>query len=116
MRQVAHHIPDSHLNGYVRFKLALTEEQPTIKPYREAEWAALEDGRTADPQVSLRLLEALHARWVILLRSLNDQQFNRKLTHPEVGVMSLDIALQLYDWHGNHHIAHITALRDRMQW
>jgi uncharacterized damage-inducible protein DinB len=116
LRQVAHHIPDSHLNGYTRFKLALTEEHPTIRPYREAEWALLEDGRNADPEVSLRLLEALHERWVILLGSLSSDQFARKLTHPESGVMSLDIALQLYDWHGSHHIAHITSLRERMSW
>ena len=116
LRQVAHHIPDSHLNGYVRFKLALTEHQPTIKPYREAEWAMLEDGRYAAPEVSVRLLEALHERWTILLRSLQVDQFARKLTHPEAGVMSLDVALQLYNWHGSHHIAHITSLRERMGW
>lgn len=116
LRQVAHHIPDSHLNGYIRFKLALTETQPTIRPYREADWALLEDGRNADPEVSIRLLEALHERWAILLTSLSADQFARKLTHPESGVMSLDIALQLYDWHGSHHIAHITTLRERMNW
>jgi uncharacterized damage-inducible protein DinB len=116
LRQVAHHVPDSHLNGYIRFKLALTETHPTIKPYREADWALLEDGRNADPEVSIRLLESLHERWAILLASLSSDQFARKLTHPESGVMSLDIALQLYDWHGSHHIAHIATLRERMNW
>lgn len=116
VRQVAHHIPDSHLNGYTRFKLALTEDHPTIRPYREADWAMLEDGKSADPEVSIRLLQALHERWTILLGSLSPEQFARTLTHPESGVMSLDIALQLYDWHGRHHIAHISNLRERMNW
>lgn len=116
VRQVAHHVPDSHANGYIRFKLGLTEVQPTIKPYEEKRWAALEDGRTADPEISLRILEPLHERWVIFLRSLNAEDFAHTLKHPEMGLLSLDAMLQLYEWHGRHHIAHITSLRQRMGW
>lgn len=116
VRQVAHHIPDSHLNGYVRFKLALTETQPTIKGYEEGRWAELQDTQRVPPQVSLKLLEALHERWVTLLENLRESDFARTLTHPEMGVLSLDTMLQLYEWHGRHHIAHITALRRRMGW
>ena len=116
VRQVAHHLPDSHLNGYLRFKLALTEEQPTVKTYHEKLWAELEDGRSADPEISLRLLGSLHERWTLVLRSLKPEDFTRTLTHPEFGVMSLDALLQLYEWHGRHHIAHITSLRQRIGW
>jgi len=116
VRQVAHHLPDSHLNGYLRFKLALTEEQPTVKTYNEKLWGELEDSRLAAPEISLRLLESLHERWTLVLRSLKPEDFTRTLTHPEIGVMSLDAVLQLYEWHGRHHIAHITSLRQRMGW
>lgn len=116
VRQVAHHLPDSHLNGYLRFKLALTEEQPTVKTYNEKLWAELEDSRLAAPEISLRLLDSLHERWTLVLRSLKPEDFTRTLTHPEFGVMSLDAVLQLYEWHGRHHIAHITSLRRRMGW
>lgn len=116
VRQVAHHLPDSHLNAYARFKLALTEAEPTIKPYDEAGWAELFDGRTAPVEVSLRLLEALHQRWVMLLRSLSSADFKRAFRHPELGVVSLNKSLALYAWHGNHHVAQITALRERMEW
>jgi uncharacterized damage-inducible protein DinB len=116
VRQVIHHVPDSHLNAYVRFKLALTEETPTIKPYAEALWAALPDtGRTA-PEVSLALLDALHKRWVILLRAMDDADFARTLQHPEKGRLTLDQMLALYAWHGRHHVAHITSLREREGW
>jgi uncharacterized damage-inducible protein DinB len=114
--QVVHHLTDSHLNAYTRFKLGLTEYQPTIKPYDENRWAALEDGRQADPEVSLSLLEALHQRWVICLRSVRPEDFARSLKHPEIGTMSLDGLLQLYEWHGRHHVAHITSLRQRKGW
>jgi len=116
VRQVAHHVPDSHLNAYTRFKLGLTEVEPTIKPYEEKRWAELEDGRNADPEISLRLLESLHKRWVICLRSLSPEDFAHTLNHPALGVMSLDGLLQLYEWHGRHHVAHITALRQRRGW
>jgi len=116
VRQVVHHVPDSHLNAYTRFKLALTEDEPTIKPYDEARWAELADVRTAPLGVSFRLLEALHQRWVLLLRSLRPEDFRRTLRHPERGVMSLDQTLCYYAWHGRHHVAHITSLRERMGW
>jgi len=116
VRQVVHHIPDSHLNAYVRFKLALTEDKPTIKPYDEARWAELADTAATPLEVSLALLESLHARWVQLLRSLSGEDWKRAFTHPEIGVVSLERSLALYSWHGKHHVAHITELRKRMNW
>jgi uncharacterized damage-inducible protein DinB len=116
LKQVAHHVPDSHMNAYVRFKLALTENVPTIKPYDEAAWAKLKDAEVTSIEVSLNLLEALHIRWVNLLRAMKAEHFNRKLSHPESGVQTLDRMLALYDWHGNHHLAHITTTRERMKW
>lgn len=116
VRQVVHHVPDSHMNAYVRFKLALTENVPTIKPYEEAAWARLKDSEVTSVEVSLSLLEALHIRWVNLLRAMKQEDFSRKLNHPESGVQTLDRMLALYSWHGNHHVAHITTLRERMKW
>ena len=116
LRQVVHHVPDSHLNAYVRFKLALTEEQPAIKPYFEERWAKLGDTRATPIETSLALLDALHGRWVILMRSLAPADFARTFLHPELGVMTLDRTLALYAWHGRHHTAHVTSLRERMGW
>jgi len=116
VRQVAHHVPDSHLNAYVRFRLALTENQPTIKPYEEARWAELADAKSAPVAVSLALLEPLHDRWVRLLRSLTAADFARTFVHPEHGVRTLDWMLFLYAWHGRHHTAHITELREQKGW
>jgi hypothetical protein len=116
VRQVVHHLPDSHLNSYVRFKLALTEEEPTIKPYDEEGWARLEDSRITPPATSLDLLEALHERWVVLLRSLAPEDFQRTFRHPDLGKVSLNKNVGLYAWHGRHHIAHITKLGERMGW
>lgn len=116
VRQVVHHLPDSHMNAYVRFKLALTEEEPTVKLYDEARWAELADVQKAPLEVSFVLLEALHQRWVLLLRSLRAEDFARAMRHPEHGMMSLDHALGYYAWHGRHHVAHITALRERLGW
>lgn len=116
VRQVVHHLPDSHLNAYVRFKLGLTEVQPPTKGYEEQRWAELEDGRNADPDVSLRLLEALHERWALLLRSLSAEDFAHTVKHHELGVITLDALLQIYEWHGRHHVAHITSLRQRKGW
>ncbi|MHB1861906.1 MAG: YfiT family bacillithiol transferase [Gemmatimonadaceae bacterium] len=118
VRQVVHHVPDSHLNSYTRFRLALTEEQPTIKPYDEARWAELPDARGPLVAESLALLDALHARWVALLRAMSPAEFARTLVHPERpgAPMTLDMMVALYAWHGRHHVAHITALRDRMGW
>ena len=117
VRQVAHHVPDSHLNAYTRFRLALTEPRPTIKPYLEHRWAELPDARGAPVEVSLALLEALHRRWVLLLESLEPPDWELRFVHPEHGrEWSLDEALAMYAWHGEHHTAHVTRLRDRMGW
>ena len=109
-------MPDSHLNAYVRCKLALTEDEPTIKTYEEDRWARLDDTRDTPPEVSLTLLEALHARWVTLLRSLTPEQRARTWRHPEHGTRTIDWLLALYAWHGRHHAAHVTALREREGW
>jgi hypothetical protein len=116
VRQVTHHLPDSHMNAYIRFRLALTEEEPTIKPYDESRWAELADARTAPVETSLALLEALHLRWAMLLRSFSEADFARQFRHPELGIVSLDKNLALYAWHGRHHVAHIMFLRERMGW
>lgn len=119
LRQTVNHVADSHLNGYTRFKFALTESEPMIRPYDEKLWAELEDGRNTDPTISLTLLDALHQRWVTMLRSLKAKDFARTTRHPEHadwGAFSLDMMLALYEWHGRHHTAHITGLRQRMHW
>ena len=116
VRQVVHHVPDSHMNSYIRFRLALTEEEPTIKPYDQTRWAELADSRTVRIETSLALLESLHERWVLLLRSLSPSDLRRQFLHPELGVVSLEKNLALYAWHGRHHVAHITSLRERMGW
>jgi hypothetical protein len=116
VRQVVHHLPDSHLNSYMRFRLALTEDEPTIKPYFEDRWAELDDARHAPIDISLDLLESLHRRWVLLLRSLTVHHLARTFVHPELGIVSLDKNISLYAWHGRHHVAHITSLRERMGW
>ncbi|MGA3190525.1 MAG: YfiT family bacillithiol transferase [Bryobacteraceae bacterium] len=116
VRQVIHHVPDSHMNAYIRFKLALTESEPTIKPYEEAAWAELSDTRDTPVEVSLVLLDNLHDRWVRLLRSLTDADFAKQFRHPQFGTIPLDRNLALYAWHGKHHVAHITSLRERKGW
>lgn len=116
VRQVVHHLPDSHINSYVRFKLALTEDEPTIKPYAEDRWAELADTKVTPIETSLTLLESLHARWVALLRSLTPEQWKRNFRHPELGLTSLEKMAALYAWHGKHHVAHITSLRERNGW
>jgi|SRR5580698_967844 uncharacterized damage-inducible protein DinB len=116
VRQLIHHVADSHANSYVRFKLALTEEWPTIKLYDEAAWALLADSKATPVDVSLSLITALHTRWVALLESLTDADFHRGYNHPESGRQNLATALALYDWHSRHHTAHITRLRERMNW
>jgi uncharacterized damage-inducible protein DinB len=115
VRQLVHHVADSHANSYIRFKLALTEDAPTIKPYDEAAWAMLPDTRMPI-DVSLALTSALHARWVALLNAMSDSDFEKSFVHPERGSQSLATALALYDWHSRHHTAHITSLRTRMGW
>ncbi len=116
VRQVVHHLPDSHLNAYLRCKLALTEDRPMIKTYEEARWAELPEAKSSPIEPSLDLFEALHRRWVAGLRPLPEAAFARTLRHPELGVMPVDRVLALYAWHGRHHTAHITALRARMGW
>lgn len=116
VRQAVHHVPDSHMNSYIRFKLALTEENPTIKPYNEAGWANLADSKLP-VEVSLKLLEGIHERWVILLRSLTETDFDKTFVHPQSKeTLSLAQSLGLYAWHGNHHIAHVTELRKQKGW
>jgi len=109
-RQVVHHLADSHVNAYIRFRLALTEDQPVIKPYQESQWAELEDARSGDVALSLELLEHLHRRWVVLLRSLGEEQWTRQFVHPEMGVRDLTQTLALYAWHGRHHLGHLGLL------
>ncbi len=116
VRQVVHHVPDSHVNAYVRLKLALTEEKPTIKPYEEAAWAELADSKSAPIEPSQALLDSLHARWDRLWRSLKAEHFARLLVHPDHGERTVDWLLFLYEWHGKHHTAHITELRKQKGW
>jgi uncharacterized damage-inducible protein DinB len=115
-RQIVHHIADSHMNAYVRFKLGVTEDNPAIKPYNEKLWAETADGKTAPVAVSLTLVDNVHTRMVQFLRSLDPPMFSRKVMHPENGPMSLSDLLQLYAWHGRHHTAHITGLRQSKGW
>jgi uncharacterized damage-inducible protein DinB len=117
VRQLVHHVADSHMNAYVRLKLALTEDAPLIKPYLEAKWAELHDSKTLPVDVSSNLLDSLHQRWVDVLRSMKPAEFARTMRHPEwTEPMSLDDGLALYAWHGKHHVAHITELRRREGW
>lgn len=117
VRQVVHHVPDSHLNAYVRFKLALTEDTPTIKPYDQEHWAQLPDTRTLPPEVSLELLDAVHQRWVAVLEGMTPADWQRAYRHPEYNrVVPLDEVLAMYAWHGRHHVAHVTSLREREGW
>ena len=115
VRQTAHHVPDSHANAFIRFKLALTEDTPTIRPYYEDRWAELGDAKLP-VEVSLKMAEAIHERWVALLDSMSDTDYQKKFIHPETGEWTLDGALALYAWHSQHHTAHITRLRERKGW
>jgi len=112
-RQVIHHLADSHMNSYVRFRLALTEDSPTIKPYDEARWAELNDARTAPVETSLVLIDALHDRWSRLLQSMTPADFARTFRHPELGERTLDATVQLYAWHGRHHLGHLAIVAGR---
>ncbi|MEK7723553.1 MAG: YfiT family bacillithiol transferase [Acidobacteriota bacterium] len=116
VKQVVHHIADSHSNSLIRFKLALTEDVPPIKPYMEDKWAELADSKHAPINLSLSLIDGLHARWVLVLQAMSAQDFDRNLFHPEHGEVSLNYMLSLYDWHCRHHLAHITSLRERNNW
>ena len=116
VRQVTHHVPESHMNAYIRFKLALTESEPTIKPYEQQLWAELPDAKTAPVDLSLDLLDSLHHRWVLVLKAMKPEEFTRTFRHPEMGVVTLERNLALYAWHGRHHVGHITALRQQKGW
>ena len=116
VRQTVHHVADSHMNSYIRLRLALTETEPTICPYDQAAWGELADSRTAPVEASLQLIENLHLRWVLLLKTMAVKDFARSFRHPELGLVRLDTNLALYAWHGRHHCAHITGLRDRNGW
>ncbi len=116
VRQVVHHVPDSHLNAYIRLKLALTEEKPTIKPYDQEAWAGLADSKSAPIEVSQTLLDSVHTRWDHLWRSLKPEHFARVFVHPDHGERTVDWLLFLYEWHGKHHTAHITELRQQKGW
>ncbi len=115
VRQLVHHVADSHMNAFIRFRLALTEENPTIKPYNEADWARLPDMEMSI-EPSLQLIDALHLRWVHMLRAMPAASFARGLVHPDNGPMTMDALLNVYSWHGRHHTAHVTALREREGW
>jgi hypothetical protein len=117
VKQLVHHVADSHMNAYIRFKLGLTEDKPTIKPYEEQDWALLADNDLVPINVSLTLLHALHLRWVATIKDLTEEQWNRVVVHPAANrEMSIWFLLGLYAWHGNHHVAHITTLRENKQW
>lgn len=116
VRQLVHHVPDSHLNAYIRFKWGLTEDSPAIKTYNEKAWSELPDARTGPIEVSLDLLEAVHRRWDLLLNAMTESDFARTIQHPEWGNITLTTMLQLYEWHGRHHVAHIQRLREREGW
>ena len=116
VRQVVHHVADSHLNSYARFKLAATQDSPRINAYDQAVWAEMTDAKTGAVEHSLLILDGLHARWSTFLRGLSPDQCARTLDHPEVGMISIDFLIELYGWHGAHHEAHITKLRERMGW
>jgi hypothetical protein len=114
--QVVHHLADSHMHAYIRFRFGLTEDHPTIKPYHEGSWADLADARTSSPDLSLAILQGIHTRWALLAQSLSPADFSRKIVHPERGELSLDTLLNLYSWHGCHHLAHIQNLKARQGW
>ncbi len=117
VKQVVHHVADSHMNAYIRFKLGLTEDIPSIKPYDEKRWAEMHDSLELPINLSLTILHALHARWYEILMHINDEQFQRKVFHPEhKKEMTLWYLLGNYAWHGRHHTAHIIATRERMNW
>ena len=116
IRQLVHHVADSHINSFCRFKLGLSEEIPTIKPYDEALWAEMPDSKNAPINLSLNLIDGIHARWTMLLKSMTEEDFAREINHPERGTMSLNVLLALYDWHSRHHTAHVTNLRERNNW
>jgi hypothetical protein len=115
VRQLVHHVADSHMNGYIRTKLALTENTPTIKPYEQDAWAQLPDSRLPI-ELSLAILDSVHQRWTVIVRSMKDEDFTRTFVHPDMGPLNLDTHVHLYGWHSRHHVAHVTALRETERW
>ena len=115
VRQLVHHVADSHMNGYIRTKLALTEDKPTIKPYEQDAWSQLPDSKLPI-EISLVILDSVHQRWTVINRSLKDEDFQRTFVHPELGPLILDTHVHLYGWHSRHHVAHVTGLRERERW
>jgi len=116
VRQTVHHVADSHMNSFIRFRLALTEHEPTIVPYNQAAWGELADSHAAPVEWSLNMIEGLHSRWVVLLKATGEAEFSRTFRHPELGLVRLDTNMALYAWHGRHHAAHIMGLRERSGW
>jgi hypothetical protein len=116
IRQVVHHLADSHMHAYLRFKWTLTEEKPKIKPYLQDKWAGTADSLLAPPQISLALLEALHQRWLFLMRTMSETDFEKQFEHPESGTWTLNKMIALYDWHGRHHLAQIQGLKEQKSW
>jgi len=116
VQQLVHHIADSHMNAYIRFKLALTEDKPMIKPYNEKLWAELPDSNLVDINISLDLIKSLHIRWATILKQLSKEELNKEFLHPESGMKNIKETVSNYAWHGNHHLAHITSLKQRMSW
>jgi hypothetical protein len=116
IRQTIHHLPDSHTNAYLRFKLALTEDNPQIRTYEEALWAELPDAKSGPLEPSLALLDAIHVKWVRAIEAVSRDQLARTFRHPELGPMSLDVQIALYAWHGRHHVAHVMKARERQGW
>lgn len=117
VKQLVHHVADSHMNAYIRFKLGLTEDNPSIKPYREELWAEMEDTKNLPVNISLTILHALHLRWYQIIKNINEEQWGRTVVHPQHGKkMTLWELLGMYAWHGKHHTAHVKALRMRMKW
>jgi len=116
VRQVIHHLADSHLNSFIRFKWTLTENNPTIKDYNQDRWAETADAQIAPPELSLSILVSIHRRWAYLLKSLSEVDFEKSFNHPESGEMSLNKSLVLYDWHGRHHLAQIKTLKKIKRW
>jgi uncharacterized damage-inducible protein DinB len=116
VRQVVHHVVDSHVNAYCRFKLAATEDHPTIRTYEEKDWAEQPDAKTLPPEASLAILDTLHARWVAFLDAMPEEFFTRTLHYPDMGDITVDVLLEIYGWHGPHHTAHVTSLRERSGW
>jgi len=117
IRQLVHHVADSHINAFTRFKLGLTETNPTIRPYDQSAWCEMSDAKNLEPAVSMKIIEGIHGRWAHVLENMSDSDFNREIFHPEMNKsLHLGTMLALYSWHSSHHLAHINKLKERMNW